>query len=1105
MATGSPPPTFDNYAPRTNAPAAQKAAAQAATTESAGARTEASRASTKRSETLLPLQAQKIKGEIETGNINREAARMKLDASRKRLAGTPAPEKLEEARNAVMVELNNALEAKKLSREMFGASGLGFTTTSAFSGSPASSVNALLKPILSNTAFDRIKKMRTEESPTGAALGAVSDKELNLLVSSEAAMDPTAGDKVFQSGLDTVIGNRIEMLMKLGADPLELARIIPPEDLPTYKDKFRAYRFLENDVAAMNKYLTDTRKNGTYDPADFADLMGQAYYNATGRAPNEDFLGSAFETGVKYGEKPDATLNAFDYAAADEDIQKRIGSTAYKGDEDLTLSETLGGAALNFVPSTFELAYDTVYALTLGLPDTIEGVVDIIGGATGLSKDDTAYEALKQYYGDRYGSVQGFAKALKTDPASILADVAGLATGGATILAKTGSVASKVSKISALSNAAKGAETFGKFAAKIDPLNTAAALTGKGVKTATRAGEAAAVDVPARFAGTTPAAVKQGFDAGKRGSETFKEYASGAGDILVPLEKAKKGLGEMYQQRSADYTRRMGRLKKSDETLDFADVEKAIEGVRNVGRHKGIDISAAADVWDEVDAKYMEFLDKGLNTIEDFDAMKRAVKTIGDKYQIGTPQHKVANDVAKAINKTIVDKAPVYADIMKDYRQASDVLADVEATLSLGAASPDTALNKLRRNAEGRTARGRTVLDMLEQTPSGKGVGDMLAGLALSSDTATGAGAGLTAPAAMISGSPEVLAAGMVTPKSLGEKAYQMGQAYGPVERAVGSFAENQKVQAATELAQKYGPQAMAALRVVNPALIQPQMNPADTVQSFTAEDQPTPEGYIAPFPVADMATPDTLRLKQFYGAPEAEGLNLDAFRAAQPAAASAETAAVSPSADGKLYIGDREVYLDEVAGAYKDVDSDEVVQVYARGGTVQAPIGLRKGGQPSFADRARSVAKGATFAFNDEMEAGLRALAQLDPAAYQREVQKIRAQQAAYEKNSPLESLAYEMGGSMLPALVPGGQVATAGRMASLAARAPRTAMAVRRAAPVAGSAALYGAGAADSMRDIPRSMAEEAAFGLGMYGAGNLAARPAKAGYRKVRSIFR
>jgi hypothetical protein len=103
-------------------------------------------------------------------------------------------------------------------------------------------------------------------------------------------------------------------------------------------------------------------------------------------------------------------------------------------------------------------------------------------------------------------------------------------------------------------------------------------------------------------------------------------------------------------------------------------------------------------------------------------------------------------------------------------------------------------------------------------------------------------------------------------------------------------------------------------------------------------------------------------------------------------------------------------------------------------------------------------------------------------------------------------------MGGSMLPALVPGGQAATAGRLgslgaraATLAAKAPRTAMVVRQAAPVAAGAAAYGAGAADSMRDTPRSVGEEALFGLGLYGAGRFAAKPVKAGYRKVRSIFR
>ena len=144
-------------------------------------------------------------------------------------------------------------------------------------------------------------------------------------------------------------------------------------------------------------------------------------------------------------------------------------------------------------------------------------------------------------------------------------------------------------------------------------------------------------------------------------------------------------------------------------------------------------------------------------------------------------------------------------------------------------------------------------------------------------------------------------------------------------------------------------------------------------------------------------------------------------------------------------------------------------------------PRRFDKGG-PSFTDRARTVAKGATFAFNDEIEAGLRALAQLDPAAYQSEVARIRAQQKAYEDANKAESLGLEIGGAFLPAMLPGGQGLAAARMASLAAKAPRAAAL----APVAGEAALYGVGAADSMAEIPRSVAEEALMGLGIYGAG-------------------
>ena len=153
-------------------------------------------------------------------------------------------------------------------------------------------------------------------------------------------------------------------------------------------------------------------------------------------------------------------------------------------------------------------------------------------------------------------------------------------------------------------------------------------------------------------------------------------------------------------------------------------------------------------------------------------------------------------------------------------------------------------------------------------------------------------------------------------------------------------------------------------------------------------------------------------------------------------------------------------------------------------------PQRFDKGG-PSFADRARTVAKGATFAFNDEIEAGLRALAQLDPAAYQREVARIRAQQAAYEAANPYESAGLEIGGALLPALLPGGQGLAAARVASLAAKAPRLAA---RIAPVVGQTALYSVGAADDTTDVPSSVASDVGQGLVEYGIGAVAGPPLK-----------
>lgn len=825
----SAPPTFDEFVPSSSASAGRKARSEETNIVQSGASARSSAATAAEKEATLPSTVRESKAKATKAEIEAEQAQIALDKLKRLTSGLPEPKNLGRAQREVLVELRNLITAKELSATMPGATGFGHTTTSLFSGSPGATVQSLLKPIQANAAFEALNKMR-QESPTGGALGNVTERELELLYSKEGAIDPKGSDATFQQGVDDLIANRIEVLNKLNADPAQVAEILGPQNIDKFGPMISAYRFRPEDENALANYVKTTKAKGTFDPTDYAALMAQAYYSATGKQADENFVLSALKTGQMLGEGKGIAVGPIDYNKADEDTQKFI-FTRVKGQQPdgLSWGETLGGAALNFIPSAFELATDTVKALTVNLPDTIEGVAKIVAGATGISDDETAWNAVKDYYVDRYGSLEGFKKALREDPASIMADVAGIASGGALLVGKVAGTAGKVSRIAALSNAAKKVEGFADFAAKVDPVNIALGTTKLGAKGAAKAADVVGIGIPAKAAGVTRADVKQSIQAGREGSPEFLAQMTETGDVADPIAKAQKAVTELYQQRSSEYTRRMEKLKRDPEELAFDDVTDAIEGVRNVGRHKGIDISSAADVWDQVDAKTMEFVNSGLNTIEDFDAMKRAIGNIRDTYQRGTPQYRVADNVVKAINNTIVEKAPIYANIMNDYRVASDVLSDVTASLSTGAKSADTTLNKLRRVASGKGARGRTVLDLLESTPSGKGLGNVLAGQTMSSTEAGGLTPTISAGAAVASGSPEPLLGAFMSPRTLGTAAYRTGEVLGGAERMFGRAMELPGAPALADTAkmlyERYAPATAQGVRIANPALIQPQVS----------------------------------------------------------------------------------------------------------------------------------------------------------------------------------------------------------------------------------------------------------------------------------------
>lgn len=93
---------------------------------------------------------------------------------------------------------------------------------SLLSSVPASTARKLqseLSPILGNLSFDRLQEMR-EESKTGGALGAVSERELDLLGSTVASLDPGVDTQTFLRRLDAIERHFISAQLAAGGiDP----------------------------------------------------------------------------------------------------------------------------------------------------------------------------------------------------------------------------------------------------------------------------------------------------------------------------------------------------------------------------------------------------------------------------------------------------------------------------------------------------------------------------------------------------------------------------------------------------------------------------------------------------------------------------------------------------------------------------------------------------------------------------------------------------------------------------------------------------------------------------------------------------------------------
>ncbi len=491
---------------------------------------------------------------------------------------------------------------------------------------------------------------------------------------------------------------------------------------------------------------------------------------------------------------------------------------------------TAGEAALegakNLIPSTVKYGAETISALAHPI-DAIQGALNLGAGELSkvlpesvnryLNKADEAVmgkekaqqlharqekvaDIVNKQYADRYGSAEGFKRAVAEDPASVLGDVSTVLTGAASMAPKTSKMASALKTASDVTNPLYAAEKV-----VTAPLSAASALTKGTVGVTTGAGKEA---------------ITQAVKAGETGNVNFLNNLRKTANMEDVVDMAKTGLDKMRQEKNEAYRSGMFDISQDKTVLDFGDIDQALANAAARTEFKGQTIKkGAAKQVDEANKlvnKWRNLDPAEYHTPEGMDALKQQIGDILEEIPFEQKNARAAiGDVYNSIKQTIGNQAPTYAGVMKNYGEAAEQINEIKKALSLGEkASADTALKKLqsilRDDVSSSFGHRKQLAEQLIQG----GAEDLmpaLAGQALSSykprglagqlETIGGLGYVLTHPAAL---GTALMAAPFASPRVMGEAAYAVGKGKGAVKKAAAKvpFTKEQARKAAMLLQQ---------------------------------------------------------------------------------------------------------------------------------------------------------------------------------------------------------------------------------------------------------------------------------------------------------------
>lgn len=444
----------------------------------------------------------------------------------------------------------------------------------------------------------------------------------------------------------------------------------------------------------------------------------------------------------------------------------------------------IGQAVMHPLDTAGNLIDTGAGALRNVLPASVSSAIDSLdpssNAATNQQRMSAKADAAGQFFKDRYGSSAGLRTTLANDPIGAAADLSAVLSGGASLAGKLPGLAGAGARIGAVAD-------------MVNPVGIAA-------KAVPAAGNAAASLIGNIGTHTGAESLKTAFQSGRQGGQAAQALADNMrGNVPMTdvLDTAKANLAAMGQAKSQAYRQGMAQVSNDKSILGFNELDNALNKNAKIGNFNGqVTNTSAASAYqvirDAIDG--WKNLDPAVyHTPEGFDALKQQIGGIMESipYEQKTARL-VAGNLYNAAKDTIVQQAPVYADVMKQYSDAADQINEIQRTLSLGPrASADTSMRKLqslmRNNVNTNYGNRLNLAQELEQQ-GGQAIMPALAGQALSSTTPRGLGGAVAAGLGMggyqFGGLPgAVTTLALQSPRLMGEAALASGKLAGAAER----------------------------------------------------------------------------------------------------------------------------------------------------------------------------------------------------------------------------------------------------------------------------------------------------------------------------------